>query len=181
MFSTAPPSHAGLLLEPFAGYSTADGRTETPTSTVKGIGFGARAGLWLQGFSFGVDYDMRSLEEEFNEPTDGSLEAQTYDFTDLGVFLGYEFEFGFRLYASYFFNSTLEYSPVIAGLTELTGSGFKVGVGFVIAHLVSLNVEFKSNKYTEAKFETGTLDIDGEADVLGFYLSFPLVIGERKW
>lgn len=143
-FLTSQQAQAGFLIEPFVGY-TLSGETEDSTGSndVTALNYGARLGLTTLGFMYGIEYNMGNYTVEGdNGDADG-------DFTNLGAFVGYEFPIMFRVWFSYYFNSTA--TPEAEGNSDFdfNGSGTSIGLGYTGLPFVSINLVYTTNTFDE--------------------------------
>ena len=154
----AGQAQAGIYIEPFIGYET--GETEE-NDDYTGVGFGARLGYQMLGLAFGAEYASSGLTIKY---TDGSAD-QDADTTDLGLFVSYQFPILFRVFATYFLDSTAE-----AGAAEFTGNGgTRLGVGYTGLPFVVINFEMLNRKYDTLKF--GAISSSQDSDIKGYMLS----------
>jgi hypothetical protein len=141
---TANQAQAGFLIEPFLGY-TVSGETESAgeSDDVTALTYGARLGLTTLGFMYGIEYNMGNYTVKGD---DGDSDG---DFTNLGAFVGYEFPVMFRVWFSYYFNSTA--TPESEGNSEIDfkGSGTSLGLGYTGLPFVSINLVYTTNTFDE--------------------------------
>lgn len=166
--ASAPPAQAGLLVEPYLGYHTGKiKQSGNPDSDVKGMSFGGRLGYQQMGVMAGLDYMTGSW----------TTESSGYKFdvtpTQLGLFVGYSFPMMLRVYGVYSFqadgkikNGALNYDQT------QKGTGIKLGVGFTVMPLLSLNVEYLSATFTKDK-NGNKLNPEVKNDLFGLTVSVP--------
>jgi hypothetical protein len=152
-------AHAGFLIEPYLGYETGEDNG-TPANDYAGMFYGLRAGGSTMGFIYGVDVQMGSGELD-------TTPAADLDFSDMGLFVGYEFPIMLRVYASYFLKSEADTD---AG--TYAGTGTRIGVGYTGLPFVAINFEILARSYDE--FEDVALGSDTEIDTMGLSISVPL-------
>ena len=160
----APTAQAAVLLEPYVGYHTGSykwqgaGQEEVD---MKGMSYGARLGYSSAiGFMVGADF-MKGAWQDSDTP------KADIDLTDLGIFVGYDFPVMVRVYGVYGLSSKATASYT-GGETDIDGTSLKLGVGFTVLPLVSVNLEY----YTST-LETDTSPA-AEMDVAMYGLSVSL-------
>jgi hypothetical protein len=180
MFSSA--ASAGIHLEPYVGYAKGSEGNHTPTTTdanaadYTGIGFGARVGISYLGLLAGATYDSQGLTS-----SDDDTPTLEIDFkgTNMGVFVGYEFPLGLRLWGTYYASASFEFDGITgANGSALVGDAYKgtgigLGVGMsVIPMVMAINLEYKSFSYDEYDdAQTGiTTSLTGNAEASSSYL-----------
>ncbi len=167
-------SCAGLLIEPYGGMGSFsykgsvkyDGNDSTLSSSdLRGPMYGGRLAFGIDDYGFGADYSIGKL----NDGGDNS------DVTNLAAIGIYSIA-PFRLWLGYLFKSsrTIKNSDYQIDNT-MTGSGFKVGMGWSISQHISINAEYITVKYS--KEDSPYLSDLSETDS-GFLvsMSFPFVI-----
>lgn len=163
-------SHAGTLIEPYAGlnfmntYSVEGGTS----GEISGSSVGARVGIENFGLIAGLDGRRSSVTLK---PKSGS--DNDYVFTKLGFFVGYDFPILLRVWGEYVFSVDGEQNDNSANKFN-SGSGSIIGIGYKILPFVSLNLEFTS--FTTTSQETQLTSTDQNVDFQGFTLgiSVPL-------
>ena len=175
-------AQSGFLLEPYLNQSISGEATDSdPTNTLDAdashLLYGARVGwMTMMGLMLGVDVQLGQGKWEFN----GGGEVDT-SMQDLGAFIGYQTMMGFRFFLSYMFQNktTLEYTN--QSDAELSGSGFKLGVGYTFMNFgapwFAINAEYHTNTFDECEQTNGcngnlTYEVDQNAILLG--VSFPI-------
>ncbi len=157
----ATNAQAGLLIEPYAGYHTGDFKFGSTKYDFGGAAYGGRLGYSRLGLQLGADYMAGKWTIDV-DPSDFKG-----DINNLGAFIGYSFPILVRVYATYFFNSSIKDSN-----TKYEGNTTRLGVGFSPLPFVDINLEYM----------TGTYDkVDGQSisgtkpkfDVYGVSLSVP--------
>ncbi len=155
-------AQAGFLIEPFIGYGVSgdydQGSTYYDLSTTM---FGARAGLTMLGFMYGLEYATGSLSVGTSPETSG-------DSTDLGAFVGFEFPIMIRVWATYYFQSSMQFD----GGSKINGSGTKLGVGYTGLPFVSINFEMLNRTYDE--FDSSSVVLSPEVTHSTFLLGISL-------
>lgn len=150
-------ANAGLLIEPYLGYSLmGDGDSQIGTTTYDhSYGtptLGGRLGGTYLGFMAGLDYSMQTFdlksEVGSTEYKDGVKKNQ------LGLFVGYELPILLRVWGTYFLSGSLEGDDTAAGTQFInkngeysSGGGYALGVGFTGLPFVSLNLEYRTMEY----------------------------------
>jgi len=158
-FSTA--AQAGLLIEPYLGYyyGTTISRGVTSsidvTDTSTGLGYGLRLGYKFMVPWVAIDYSASSGTNETDYPP-GTANVD-YAWTGIGVSVGADLPLGLRIFGGYGFTdkAVLKYT---SGDDTLTGSYTKVGLGFRLIPMLSLNAEYIMHSYT--KYDNGTTKVD---------------------
>jgi hypothetical protein len=150
-------AQAGFYIDPQVSIQLTEGEIGN-TDDITGNGFGSKLGWKTLGLSFGLDYQMMSLDSD-NSGTD-------IDTTEMGIFVGYDLPVMIRFWAVYAFSVTAD--DAYDG-----GSGTKFGVGYTGLPLFSINLEMKQYNFDE-NTSGGDVDVDYTATV--FSVSFPFSI-----
>lgn len=178
---------AGILFEPFVGYNL-NGSVENPTDNednydLGGLGYGARLGYNFVGLMVGGAYEANSLSGDGAIASTANQEA-TYASSNMGAFIGYQFPVMFRVWATYYLSSTLDWEDVSTGAltvnvnAELKGSGYGLGIGYTLLPMVSLNLEYKTFSYDEVT-QSGTTEAltnEWDSNMMFFSVSVPFEI-----
>ncbi len=156
----ATNAQAGLLIEPYAGYYTGDFKFSTAKYDFGGTAYGGRLGYSRLGLQLGVDYMGGKWNIDTNPDFKGTI-------SNLGAFVGYSFPILLRVYATYFFNSSLKNSD-----TKFEGNTTRLGVGFSPLPFVDVNLEYMTGTYDKADGQSipGTKP---KFDLYGLSLSIP--------
>ena len=125
-----------------------------------GVGYGARLAYTQLGFMAGVDFGMRNLTYDKSGFEDSTNQ-------DIGLLVGYEFPVLLRVWGAYLLDSSLKAEDS----SKITGSGFKLGVGYTAMPLVSINLEMINNTYD--KVGSATLSPKGELQTYMLSVSVP--------
>jgi len=149
--------NAGVLVEPYLGYSLAGSGDSKFGATTYDHSYssptiGARLGYGMLGFMGGIDYSMQSfdLKSEFGstEYKDGVSKNQ------LGLFVGYDFPILLRVWGTYFLSSSVDGGDPTAANRFIDdreefsgGGGYALGVGFSGLPFVSINLEYRTLEY----------------------------------
>lgn len=158
-------AQADILLEPYLGYYTGTSKqTGTSDTKDKGVGYGGRIGYQQLGFMLGVDYQTGSWTTDSNPSSDLTP-------TNMGAFVGYNFPLMVRVYAEYILSAKVAAKQGGAS-HDFTGSGMKVGLGFRLIPLLSLNLEYISNSLD--KFDGSSISNKVTHNIIGVTLSAPL-------
>lgn len=161
IFVFAGTAKAGILIEPYLGFSLA-GSGDTTFGTSKydhsysTPTIGGRLGYSMLGFMGGIDYSMQSfdLESEVGSTTfkDGVSKNQ------LGIFVGYNLPILLRVWGTYYLSSKVEgddantASNFIDSRYEFSdGGGYALGAGFTGLPFVSVNLEYRTIEYDKAE------------------------------
>jgi hypothetical protein len=153
LFIFAPHSRAGVLLEPYLGFSIGSGDAGSTDFSYSTPTIGARAGYQTFGLMFGLDYGMQS---GFNVKTTTSNVETKADYSRnlLGLFVGYELPILLRAWGTYYVSGTLEADNSTREYGDL--SGYSLGVGFTGLPFVSLNAEYRLFDYGETTLSGAT-------------------------
>lgn len=161
IFVFAGSARAGILIEPYLGFSLA-GSGDTTLGTAKydhsysTPTIGGRLGYGMLGFMGGIDYSMQSfdLESEVGSTTykDGVSKSQ------LGIFVGYNLPILLRVWGTYYLSSKVEGDDAnttgqfIDSRYEYSdGGGYALGAGFTGLPFVSINLEYRTLEYDKAE------------------------------
>ncbi len=151
-------AQAGFYLEPYLGYdsSTSEGDVTltSPSASVVGIDveeagvrFGAKIGYSTDSWIFGIDALTGELADEDDDKT---------THTDAGLFVAYRFDKKYS--ASLGYNAT---SSIKTDDFELTGSGFRLGIGAQVHERIKINVDYIMATLDELDY-TG---VEGKSDI----------------
>lgn len=170
LFYYAGNAQAAFLLEPFAGmeFNSSAELSGTDTDTT-GTTVGARLGFQNLGLMIGLD--GRRMTQNFEPKTGSDIDVT---FTQMGLFVGYDFPMMLRIWGNYVFSLEGENDDTSTKYTE--GSGLVLGIGYKVVPFVSLNLEVSNTETT--KFENDVTDGDYDAEYSSYLLSvsFPLSI-----
>lgn len=175
LFVFGGTARAGVLVEPYLGFALGSGDNGGNVDyDYKTVQLGGRLGYQMLGFMGGIDYSLASfdLEREYNDNTPGALGDLSTDKNQLGLFVGYDFPILLRAWATYYVSAKADFSN--ASINEMSGSGTGLGVGFTGLPFVSLNLEYRSFKYDEAKDNNGTVSGFSERSLNEIFLSVSL-------
>lgn len=158
-------AHAGLLLEPYAGYySSTLKQTGAKDIKATGLGYGARVGFEKMGFMAGIDYMTGAMTDDMTPKDDVTP-------TDIGLFVGYDFPILLRIWGEYDFTHEAKLKSSSVSGTEKGGSAIKVGAGFSVLPLLSINLEYQTGTYT--KWNSTSLTNDVTSNTIGLSVSVP--------
>lgn len=185
LFLLSTSAYAGLLIEPYLGFSIGSGedgqnpKTEYSQNTPF---YGGRLGYQAFGLMAGLDYS-KGLEGDFETKTAGSATTKA-DATQqtFGVFVGYNFPIMLRAWVSYNFASKISIESGAEVGDEFKGGGYAFGLGFTALPMLSINLEYRMNTFDEYKTAStgvtsalnGTEEIDYNQILLS--VSLPLDI-----
>lgn len=147
-----------FIFEPFVSYESGENEDN---EDVTGTAFGLRLGGSTLGFIYGLEYQTGSVTVDSTPEVD-------LDFTDMGLFAGYEFPILIRAYATYYISHKAD-----QGANELEGSGgMKLGVGYTGLPFIAINFEKMTRTYDER--DGVALSTDSETDSYMISVSLPL-------
>ena len=136
-------SRASVLIEPYLGYGTGSHAIANQSDSMSGAVFGARLGLNYFGLMGGLGYMTGSW-------SDSATSKNTIVPSDFGIFVGYNFPVLLRVYGTYGFSSARKYSNSgTSGSGNFTGSDVKLGIGFSVLPLLSINLEYIAGTFTK--------------------------------
>jgi len=175
-------AQAGILFEPYAGFSFGSGEDAVApiTKYEQNAPFlGARLGYQILGAMAGLDYTM-GMESDIESTTSGVTDKYDADHQSLGVFVGYNLPIMLRGWVSYYLSSKVSFNSGAANGDELKGSGSGFGLGLTPLPLLSMNLEYRMHTFDEAKDGTTgtTTKLSGASAIdynqIMFSLSLPL-------
>lgn len=163
-FAFAPHSRAGILIEPYLGYSfagsgdmsltdTSNGQTTQYDQDFSTVTYGGRLGYQTFGLMLGIDYSMQSFDMT---STVGSIEVEDgVERSQLGIFVGYELPILLRAWATYYVNATMDGTDAPSSGNQIysntsefkDGKGYALGVGFTGLPFISINLEYRTMEY----------------------------------
>ena len=142
-------SFAGISIEPIVGYSLG---SEVQVNNGKSYQWGKGLGLGgkfafendkSHGLAFGFDYlksDVDIADIDKNVKTD-----------DLGVYLGYKLPAFLKFYGEYIFSSSGD-TEINGRHRNLSGTGWKLGMGTTIIPFIDLNLDYRKITYDKIDF-----------------------------
>ena len=153
MMIMTPRAHASLLLEPYLGYYTGSVTCCSPSLSrnQNGVAYGARVGYENLGFMIGLD----AMTGNWSVASGGGQDSGSTTPTDLGIFVGYNFPVMVRIYGEYGFSAQNKYTIDGYSTTD-KGTNIKLGVGFTVYPMVSINLEYISDTYTKYSDSTSS-------------------------
>lgn len=149
---TAVSAKAGVLFEPFVGYTSGTSKTGNAgatSSTNSGALYGAVLGYKFGGgWWLGADYTGGTIKS--SGTTDSDLERTT-----TYVDVGYDFSNRVRLMAGYGVSdkSVLKGTTSATDLT-FTGTSFKAGIGYMVRPMFSVGLVYISHSFTDLAIGT---------------------------
>ncbi len=151
-------AHAGVLAEPFVGYSMGTSSVTVVSGTsasskTSGAEYGARIGYrFPMGLVLAGEYAGGSGTIKYDS---GSAD-DTYSETAMGLVVGYEHGM-YRVWAGYGISDQFT-DKQTGGDYVYKGTNLKIGVGIEPIHHLSVNFEYIMPKYT--KYTAGGVDTD---------------------
>lgn len=165
---------ASLYLEPYVGYEistlkgtdVANGLSGSLDYKNNGADFGGKIGYSTLGFAVGADYMAGSLtsKDQNSPPQDTTVKG-----SDIGAFVQFTFPVLLKVSATYFFSS----KGTNSSNADLKGNGFKIGAGFTMFPLISINLDMISVHYNDGTSPLATVT-SMDADRKGYMLSVSL-------
>lgn len=156
-------AHAGVLFEPYAGYSVANMKFSTtatfPVASMQDQSFTASADGFAYGGKLAWDFSQLYIGGEYqavraSQKLSNSTTATDWTNTSIFGIAGWQFLNGLRLFGGM---TVVPHKSVEAGTpdpTVYTGKAWKVGVGYRYRVPVAVNVDYL--KYDITKFKTGS-------------------------
>ncbi len=143
---------AGFMFEPYLGYESQKVAGSTSGVDIGGTGsaidLGARIG-WGFGLGFWSAIDVMTATGGKYSPTTTLTSTFTYTKTDMGLSLGYDFPIKLRTYLTYNFNPSWDLTTETLGVSTATkysgGTSYKIGLGYSLIAMLTLNFEYYSN------------------------------------
>ncbi len=174
LFIFSEQAHSGVLVEPYLGYQFGSGDRNNNDYSYNSPQLGGRFGYQFLGFMGGLDYSMSSFDLETTNTVTNATSKTDYSQNQLGLFAGYNLPIMLRAWATYFISAKLE--DDIAPITEYSGGGYALGVGFTGLPFISLNVEYRSMSYDEQETSGVTSAVSPSLDFseVFFSVSLPL-------
>ncbi len=172
-------ANAGILIEPFVGYSTGSGKASgnasgisySTTDTENGAIFGARAGYSFALLSFGAEYEGGSLAANSKVNISGvqTTVTGTSTMTNLGAFA----EINLPIidgYVGYFPSA----QATSSGTTN-SGSAFQIGIGYKMLPLINVNLEYLNSSYNKTN-DSSTTGYSASGSLYILSVSLPINI-----
>jgi hypothetical protein len=151
-------AHAGVMLEPYVGYSTGDVKFKAVAAgsreyadTTANLAFGARVGYKFMIPWVAVDYTSESGKATADKKLAGNTDYD-YSKTGIGAVVGADIPMGLRVWGGYgFSDSFTDKGTSGAADIKYTGTYTKGGLGFKFIPKLSVNAEYVIHTYTKAK------------------------------
>ena len=140
---------AGVLLEPYLGYSVGN----IDDDDQMGPSMGLRAGYSMMGLAVGAEYHTGTWNWDTSS---GDVDATPQD---IGAFVSYSLPLMLRFYGSYYFDSTNELDNDAD--QKLTGSAIKLGVGLTTFPLISINLDYTKYTYDDCEWNSSAVAQSG--------------------
>jgi len=185
-FLLSTPIFAALWIEPFAGLgigtseatASASGLNYPIKYAYSGTDYGARLGLRFLGLLAGVHYDtMKSASLKLKDASGLTGLADTKnDFTNIGVYAGYELPILLKAWGTYYLSSRDKRSDK----TVQASSGYSLGLGLrpplpLPFISIYLNAEYRQFSYDD--YSVGTIKIkDTKKKEFLMTISLPITI-----
>jgi|GEM_PF-2199801 len=186
LFALSTQARAGLLLEPYAGYTMGNYKTTAVTTnleengSVDGASFGGRAGWMMGGFFLGGEYQTSRAQLKL----DGAGEGTNWANTSIFGVLGYEMFMGLRIFAGMTVTPHESEVSTTPTRTKYTGEAKKVGIGYRYHVPFAVNAEYIMYEFdkveiggVKSKVKERLSKFDYSAIMLS--LSFPFELGGR--
>jgi hypothetical protein len=174
-------SWAGILLEPYVGYGLfgSFSRSGTDLGSYNGFGFGGRGGITILDTLFGA-VDFSSFPSLGVDTTTSSVLGGGTANTKLGLVAGVNIPIlPFRFWVGYNFLDKMN-NTYSGQENSLSGHSFKLGAGFKLIPLVSLNAEYIITNYNDLSAAGTSIPLPGGDSITGkmilFSASVPLSI-----
>ncbi len=173
LFIFSNTAQAGVLVEPYLGFGIGSGDRGNIDYDYTTPQFGARLGYSFLGLMGGIDYSLAtSFDIDAENTTTGVNSSTSYKKNQFGIFVGYELPILLRAWGTYYVNASLE--DDIAPISDYSGSGYALGVGFTGLPFVSLNLEYRSFSYDEVETSGSTSTLSPSFDLNEILLSVSL-------
>ena len=150
-------AQAGLLLEPYLGYSNGKIEQGSTSNDYKGTQYGLRLGYSVLFFAIGLDYTAAKYKDDATPEND-------LEIGDAGLFVAYKFPILLRAYATYVPSAKMDYGT---STTLEDGTSTKLGLGFTGLPLVNINLEYQMAEYKEAN----SLTLVDKVETTGYALT----------
>ena len=169
-----------VFFEPMVGYATGSFEMKytnvtDPTDTgkfkgdIKGLNYGARGGLELGSWQFGLDYLKNNLKKSGYDKT--VFDNDKFNTTEMAALLGYRFWFA-RVYAGYIFSIDVDKKD-IGGADFDGGKGFKFGATFYALEHIAFNLEYRNVEMDPTSTDDGSAVLNLDYSTVAFLVSFP--------
>lgn len=158
-------SKAGILLEPYLGGHFFGSKVETSgSSDLTGMAYGARIGWQSMGLMLGANYKTGSMKAKENGFTDWD------SYSNMGVFVGYNFPVMFRAWFEYVFSSKIDFDD---GTKVEKGAGTTLGFGYTGLPFLSVNLEISAL----SDYETPSgAKVNADVNTMMLSVSFPFTL-----
>jgi len=177
-FILAGQTHASVLVEPYLGLSIgAQGKTRINSATYdysfSSATYGGRVGYEYLGVMAGIDYSHQDFTMVRVGPGRSTTKPNASR-NQVGIFVGYDFPFLLRGWATYFLGGQMD----LGSEKFSNGRGLELGLGFKALPFLSFNLSLRNIEYykytttTPATYGSNKLKI---SEVI-FAASIPLTI-----
>jgi Outer membrane protein beta-barrel domain len=166
LYSAAFAAGVGFGVEPYLGYGIAGsfGVPNKPSDSYNGIALGARAVVKFADIFF-AGPDILYLPSINYSPADQTeIITQTPNSLKFGVVGGIQLLFPLRLWVGYNFVDNASISDTFGGTTitdQFSGSSWKLGAGYSILPLLSINAEYIAGTYNNLSETIGKVTTSG--------------------
>jgi len=171
-------THASILVEPYLGLSIGgQGKARIDSATYaysfSSAIYGGRVGYEYLGVMGGIDYSHQNFTMT-RVGSGGSTSKPTASRNQVGIFVGYDFPFLLRGWATYFLGGQMD----LGSEKFSNGKGLELGLGFKALPVLSFNLSLRNIEYYKytttapATYGTNKLKI---SEVI-FAASIPLTI-----
>lgn len=147
LFILAENSRASVLVEPYLGLAIGGGGKAQLNSTTYEYSYsseiyGGRLGYEYLGIMGGLDYSYQSFQMEKAAPVGAATKSDAKR-SQVGLFIGYDFPFLLRGWATYFLSGQID-----MGIEKFShGRGFELGLGFKALPFLSFNLSLRNIEY----------------------------------
>lgn len=165
---SANEASAKMFFEPHGAFIVSGSSDESGSQKYTGPMYGAKFGYYEK--EFGLNYGVDITRTSYTYASD-TVASTTFTRNDFGVFLGYNSQNYYRLWAAGYYTSTSYGSD-----SSLRGQTYEFGFGYKVSPKVSLNAYYRMPTFTKAKINGTSTDLNpkqANAEIaLG--VSFPL-------
>jgi hypothetical protein len=158
----ATPAYAGLLFEPYGGYSSGDYKvtyaatypdafyaSKNEKGTISGVVYGGRLAWMFDTFFLGGDYE--AMRGTYNPQGEG--ESPDWESTSIFGIVGWQLQMGFRIYAGMTVQDQKSTRTRSDGENVYSGSARKVGIGYRYSVPIAINAEYIEYKFSKSEYD----------------------------
>jgi hypothetical protein len=163
------------LIEPYVGYGFSTGgevENQPILLDFEGVYAGGRLGFTFDSFMVGLLADFMWFDLKATSSNPPYSYVYPTDQSNIGAFIGANFETGFRFWGEYFFRVRNKYFSQLNVENYDKGWGWGIGIGYAVMRNLAFNFQFRSLILNEVPAEIWKNDVLAQEILLT--ISFPV-------